>query len=230
MRAAEMALIRLCYVADLPSPGDTIKALQSGGMPAAASAGAPAPRGPGGGGGGAAARLASQPVSAVAPQPAQAMPAPKTFTEVVALFESKREARLVNYLMHHVHEVRCEPGLIEFRPEPSAPKDLASRLSEFLSHTTGRRWIASVSSAAGKPTLAAQKSANADSLRSAAEKNEIVLAIMKTFPGAKLDGVKRKGDETSLVAGLGTGSTTSDEEPPPAEEYPVDDDVPESET
>ncbi len=232
MRAAEMALIRLCYVADLPSPADAIKALQNGGGAVAASGGgAPAPRGPGGGGG-AAARLASQPVSAVAPQPAP-LPNPKSFTEVVALFEAKREARLVNCLMHHVHEVRCEPGLIEFRPEPTAPKDLASKLSEFLSNTTGRRWIASVSSAEGKPTLSAQKSANADSLRSAAEKNEIVLAIMKTFPGAKLDGVRRKGDETSLVAGLGGsvsgGAAVTDEEPPPPEEYPVDDDVPESE-
>ena len=58
------------------------------------------------------------------------LPTPRNFTEVVALFETRREARLVNYLMHHVHEVRCEPGLIEFRPEPKAPPDLAPRLSE----------------------------------------------------------------------------------------------------
>ena len=31
VRAAEMALIRLCYAADLPSPSDALKALQSGG-------------------------------------------------------------------------------------------------------------------------------------------------------------------------------------------------------
>ena len=41
-RAAEMALIRLCYAADLPSPADALKALQSGGGAPAAS-GAPAP-------------------------------------------------------------------------------------------------------------------------------------------------------------------------------------------
>ncbi|MBS0521716.1 MAG: DNA polymerase III subunit gamma/tau, partial [Proteobacteria bacterium] len=78
-RAAEMALIRLCYAADLPSPADAIKALQNGSAPATVAAavpagngaGAPTPR-PGGGGGAATARLASQPVTAVAPQPAQA--------------------------------------------------------------------------------------------------------------------------------------------------------------
>jgi DNA polymerase-3 subunit gamma/tau len=223
LRAAEMALIRLCYVADLPSPGDAIKALQNGGGVATGAPGPAAPRG-NGAGGGAAARLATQPVTAVAPQPA--MPAPRNFTEVVALFETKREARLVHSLMHHVHEVRCEPGLIEFRPEPKAPTDLAPRLSELLSQWTGRRWIASVSSAEGKPTLIQQKAIKADDLRSSAETNELVLAILKTFPGAKLDMVRRKGEQTSMLSGLGDFAA---DEPPPAEEYPVDDDIPESE-
>jgi DNA polymerase-3 subunit gamma/tau len=224
-RAAEMALIRLCYAADLPSPADALKQLQNGSTVPVAT-GAPAPRG--GGGGGPAARLAtSQPASAVAPQPVQAaadLPNPRNFTEVVALFESRREARLVNALMHHVHEVRCEPGLIEFRPEKTAPPDLASRLSDLLGKWTGRRWLASVSNAEGKPTLSQQKAVNADSLRNKAEANPLVQAILKTFPGAKLEAVKRKGEEASLLVGLGG----ADDEPPPAEEYPADDDIPES--
>ena len=226
LRAAEMALIRLCYVADLPSPADAIRTLQTG-APPANGAGAPAPRGGGGGGGGggAAARLASQPAAMVG-QPAEALPAPKNFTEVVALFETRREARLVNYLMHHVHEVRCEPGLIEFRPEPQAPPDLAHRLSECLGRWTGRRWIASVSSDPGKPTLVAQKATRADDLRGQAETNPVVQAILKTFPGAKLETVRRKGEQTSILAGL---ADAPGEEPPPAEEYPADDDIPESE-
>ena len=59
-------------------------------------------------------------------------------------------------------------------------------------------------------------------LRSLAENNALVQAIMKTFPGARLEAVRRKGEESSLVAGLG-------EEPPAAQEYPADDDIPESE-
>jgi DNA polymerase III subunit gamma/tau len=224
LRAAEMALIRLCYAADLPSPSDAIKALQNGATPApVAGVAAPAPRG--GGGGGAAARLATQPVVATASQPAAAQPNPKTFTEIVALFEARREARLVHHLMHHVHEVRCEPGLIEFRTQPKAPPDLAPRLSELLSQWTGRRWIATVSSAAGKPTLNEQKAAKGDELRSQAENNPLVQAILKTFPGARLDAVRRKGEQTSLVAGL----VEAGEEPPAGEEYPADDDIPESE-
>ncbi len=228
LRAAEMALIRLCYVADLPSPADAIKALQNGAAPGA-TGGAPAPRGNGGGGGGAAARLASQPANAVAPQPASAQPAPRNFTEVVALFETRREPRLVHHLMHHVHEVRCEPGLIEFRPEAQAPGDLAAKISALLSQWTGRRWIASVSSAAGKPTLMEQKSAKGDALRSAAENNVTVQAILKTFPGAKLETVRRKGEQTSMVAGLASDAPLADEAPLP-DEYPADDgDIPEGE-
>ncbi|MBI2735405.1 MAG: DNA polymerase III subunit gamma/tau [Rhodospirillales bacterium] len=224
LRAAEMALIRLCYAADLPSPSDAIKALQNGAAPGpAAAVAAPAPRG--GGGGGAAARLATQPVVAATGQPAAATPNPKSFTEIVALFEARREARLVHHLMHHVHEVRCEPGLIEFRPEPKAPPDLAPRLSELLGQWTGRRWIATVSSAAGKPTLNEQKAAKGDELRNQAENNPLVQAILKTFPGARLDAVRRKGEQTSLVAGL----VEAGDEPPDSEEYPADDDVPESE-
>jgi DNA polymerase III subunit gamma/tau len=142
------------------------------------------------------------------------------------LFEEKRQPTIVHHLMHYVHEVRCEPGLIEFRPEPKAPADLAAKLSDFLSQWTGRRWIASVSSAEGKPTLAQQKATRADDLRSRAEADPVVQAILKTFPGAKLDAVRRKGEETSLVAGLAMPG--GDDEPPPAEEYPADDDIPES--
>ena len=228
LRAAEMALIRLCYSSELPTPGDAIKALQNGAAPAATS-GAPAPRG---GSGGAAARLAAQPAAQAVGQPAAATPAPRNFTEVVALLETRREARLVHHLMHHVHEVRCEAGLIEFRPEPKAPPDLAPRLSELLSQWTGRRWVASISSDAGKPTLAEQKAARGDALRSEAENNATVQAILKTFPGARLEAVRRKGDAGSLVAGLhgsGLDEPMADDAPLP-EDYPADDDIPESDT
>jgi DNA polymerase III subunit gamma/tau len=225
LRAAEMALIRLCYAADLPSPSDAIKTLQNGAGPVTSVAPAPAPAPRGGGGG---ARLATQPV-ATAAQPATAPPNPRTFTEIVALFEARREARLVHHLMHHVHEVRCEPGLIEFRPEPKAPTDLAPRLSDLLGQWTGRRWIASVSSDAGKPTLVEQKAAQGDELRNRAENDPLVQAILKTFPGAKLDAVRRKGEQTSLVAGLAGAGEIGAGDGPMSEDYPADDDVPESE-
>jgi DNA polymerase-3 subunit gamma/tau len=94
-----------------------------------------------------------------------------------------------------------------------------------LGKWTGRRWLASVSNAEGKPTLAQLKAASADSLRSRAEADPLVQAILKTFPGAKLEAVRRKGEDASLLAGL-DGAI---DEPPPGEDYPADDDIPESE-
>ncbi len=83
-----------------------------------------------------------------------------------------------------------------------------------------------MSSDAGKPTLNEQKTVKGDELRTQAENNPLVLAILKTFPGAKLDAVRRKGEQTSLLAGL---QGPPGEEPPPAEDYPADADIPESE-
>src|SRR4029453_4971672 len=151
--------------------------------PTPAAAAPPPARG--GGGGGAATRLATQPVVAAASQPATATPNPKSFTEIVALFEARREARLVHHLMHHVHEVRCEPGLIEFRPEPKAPVDLAARLSGLLAQWKGGGWVGWVSPEPGKPPLVEQKAVQGDQLRSRAEADPLVQAILKTFPGAK---------------------------------------------
>ena len=75
LRAAEMALIRLCYAADLPSPADAHQVAaerRRAGAGAGASA-SPAPRG--GGGGGAAARLATAAgVSAVRPAGRRPLP------------------------------------------------------------------------------------------------------------------------------------------------------------
>ena len=162
-----------------------------------------------------------------AAQPARgALPNPKSFTEIVALFEARREARLVHHLMHHVHEVRCEPGLIEFRPAAQGaarPGAAAQRALEPMDRPALDRLGVVAPRASRRST--SRRRPRRDELRSQAENNPLVQAILKTFPGAKLDAVRRKGEQTSLVAGLAEAG----EEPPPAEEYPADDDIPESE-
>ena len=203
-----MALIRLCYAADLPTPADAMKALQNGG-----GAPAPAPRPPAvapaacgaarwrrgrPAGRRAAGDARSARRSRCRRQPAQA----EELHRGRGAVREQREARLVHALMHHVHEVRCEPGLIEFRPEPEAPATSRRASASCLGQWTGRRWIASVSSDAGRPTSAQQKAAKPTTLRSHGREHPLVQAILKTFPGATLEAVRRKGDAASLVAGL----------------------------
>jgi DNA polymerase III subunit gamma/tau len=196
LQAAEMVLVRLAYVADLPAPADLVRQLERGGEAGAA----PAPRGPaaaapGGGarlaeGAGAVSRLAVAPEPTVAP----ATPQPQSFLEVVQLFDERREGLLRAHLFSHVHLVHFEPGRIEFRPAPGAPRELANRLGQLLTEWTGARWVAVVSDEEGQPTLREQAEARDASLKNEAAQHPLVRKVLETFPGARIEAVRELGE------------------------------------
>jgi len=215
VQAAEMVLVRLAYVADLPAPADLVKALASEG-----SAGKPGPvRAPAGAATGPLGSAAAVSVTraanlepsgagprmalAVAPEPAPTSAAaamPRNFNEVVALFDQKREALLRSHLFANVHLVRFEPGHIELRPTEVAPRDLANRLGRLLSEWTGERWVVSVSQAEGEPSLREQAAARDEMLRHEATAHPLVRAVLETFPGARIEAVReivREGAPTA---------------------------------
>ena len=182
--AAEMILIRLCYVADLPPPGDLVRRLTSGGgAPAAAG-----PQGSPGGGGMTRAVANGMPVSEAAPMPSG--PRLSSFRDVAMLVKEKREAMLHAHLLHSVHVVRFAPPVIEIRTEPDAPRELASRLAALLTEATGTRWTIALSTAAGEPTLAAAGNAADAARREEAADHPLIQAIMAAFPGAKMESVR----------------------------------------
>ena len=194
--AAEMVLIRLCHVSDLPSPGDLVRRLASGGS--AHVQGASAPASPGGGAraiaGGARAAESDpspglDPGVAVASDTVQAAPRLASFRDVTALVAERREAMLHAHLVHSVHVVRFAPPVIELRPQPEAPRDLAAQLAALLADATGTRWTIALSAAPGQATLAEQGSAADTARRSAAADHPLVRAIMDAFPGARIDTV-----------------------------------------
>jgi DNA polymerase III subunit gamma/tau len=198
--AAEMVLIRLCHVADLPPPCDLVRRLTSGAPQPAVSA-APLPTGgPVGGPTGGSMRAMAGGVAAADPAPTQA-PAPRlqSFRDVVALVAERREAMLHAHLVHSVHLVRFAPPVIELRPQPDAPRDLASKLAALLTDATGTRWTIALSAAEGTATLADQGSAADLARRSAAADHPLVRAIMEAFPGARIDQVH---DATADAYGL----------------------------
>jgi DNA polymerase-3 subunit gamma/tau len=198
--AAEMVLIRLCHVSDLPSPAELVRRLGSGG-PVAAT-----PAAPGGGGdngtraaagapplarslaravGSASARAEAMPV----PDTAPAGPVLNSFRDVAALVKDQREAMLHAHLLHSTHLVRFAPPVIEFRTEPDAPRDLAPKLAALLSNATGTRWTIALSTAAGEATLAQQGNEAEAGRREAAADHPLIRAIMGAFPGARIDSV-----------------------------------------
>jgi DNA polymerase-3 subunit gamma/tau len=227
-QAAEMVIIRLAYAADLPTPADLVRQFQT--QPAAAPGSAPLAgpggSGPGGGGRGALAAapmtaaqaahpapraalsapvaqaVASAPTSAPAPAVAAS---PRDFRALVKLFADNREGSLYAHLTRSVHLVRLEPGVLELRPEPAAPKDLVNRLGPLLSEWTGRRWtVAANFEAPGQPTLAEQDAASEAQSRHDAGAHPLVRAVLEAFPGARIteirDTTPAPEDEPALVS------------------------------
>jgi len=198
LAAAEMVLIRLMHAANLPDPADLVRRLSEGGS-AAAPAGRSAAQESGRGDGPRASASSAprlQPQSQIAAQPAPrnapaaSMPQPQSFGDVVALFQAKREAILAAHLQSDVHLVQFEIGRIDFRPSDKAPSNLATRVAASLNEWTGKRWLISVSSHAGEPTLKEQAAAMAAAQHAEAAQHPLVKAVQAAFPGASIDEVR----------------------------------------
>ena len=123
------------------------------------------------------------------PAPETTAPRLASFRDVTALVAEQREAMLHAHLIHSVHLVRFAPPVIELRPQPEAPKDLAPRLAALLTEATGTRWTIALSAAEGEPTVAAQGNAADAARRTVAAEHPLVRAIMTAFPGARIDTV-----------------------------------------
>jgi DNA polymerase-3 subunit gamma/tau len=232
--ALEMLMVRLAFVADLPSPAEMVKRLGSTGGEAGAASAAPsapvgavvatarplrveaageigAPTALAGGGAPALARRAEPaPIAPAAPSPS-ALPDPRSFEAVVELFGARREALLRTQLAANVHLVHFEPGRLEFRPEPAAPRDLASKVGDLLSQWTGRRWVVSIASAGGAPTLHEQQRADTAQRHEAAASHPLIRAVLDAFPGATIQAVRDLTPDEPVAA------DTTDEPDEPGE-------------
>lgn len=187
MMAAEMAVIRLTHVAELPSPDDIVRRLADAPPPA------PRPAGPSGGGGGGSVRAQANGGARMAEQPAsapQAVASPlakyRSFPDVVALIRENRDMKLLADVEDFVHIVRYAPGRIEFRPDEQAPGDLAQNLGARLSNWTGERWMVTITRDQGEPTISEQNRQARKAEEDEAAQHPMIAAALKTFPGARI--------------------------------------------
>jgi DNA polymerase-3 subunit gamma/tau len=136
-----------------------------------------------------------------------ALPDPQTFADVVALFEAKREGILHAHLLNAVHLVNFEPGRIEFRPNESAPRDLAMQVMNSLGTWTGKRWMVAISREAGQATLGEQATAKREARKAQAAQHPLVRAVLDAFPGSAIEAVRGTMVETAAPTGgpPGTG-------------------------
>ncbi len=200
--AAEMALIRVAYAAELPPPSDLIKQLREQREAARAEGGVEAaPLGGGGGGGGSKASrfggsnggggggvrmLQAQPMAEVVQAASLAAPMPQTFREVAELFATNREGGLYAELCRYVHLVRMAAGQLTLRVERGASAHLVGRLGQCLNEWTGQRWMIAVVDEEGLPTLAQEDEAIVKGRHERAAAHPLMQAVLCAFPEAKL--------------------------------------------
>jgi DNA polymerase-3 subunit gamma/tau len=192
LASAEMALIRLAYASDLPTPEETIRKLSQ------ASDGprhAPAPSG-GGGAPRASMRLAATAPAPVAPAstpPPPAAPVSRLtrFDDVVALARAKRDIQLTQALERDVRLSRFEPGSIAFTLVEGAESGLAQTLSRRLQEWTSERWMVALVPGTSAPTLHETAQAREAERTSNAASHPLVQKVLDRFKGARIVDVRR---------------------------------------
>jgi len=208
--AAEMVLVRIAYVADMPTPDEAIRMIQQNGgsspvvsgasaaprsassapmasMPQASPrAGSPAPR--------AETSARPQPMASSEPQSAPALRI-SSFPQLIALAGEKRDLLTKTALEADMRLVRIEDGRLEIALEAHASRGLVNELSRKLELWTGRRWTVIVSNEAGQPTVRSQSLAEKSQRERAAEADPRVQEVLARFPGTKVVEVRRLAAE-----------------------------------
>ena len=199
--AVEMALIRLCYAADLPGPEEALKALRDG-EPIPGGGGGVSPSG-GGTTASAGAFAAQVRIAAPAPQAApQTTAALASFEDVLALIQAKRDITLLMDVQQYVRPISFRPGVIEFEPAPRAPSDLTRRLSSRLKEWTGQTWLVATAGGGGAESAWERQKREERETRDQILADPFVMSVMDAFPGAELLGVRQlavpQGEAVSL--------------------------------
>jgi DNA polymerase III subunit gamma/tau len=186
--AVEMALIRLCYAADLPGPEEALKALREGGD---LSGGGP-PTQSGGGGGGSTGRGGASPRMAVQTAPAISQEIMlQSFDDVVALIDKRRDIALRLDVQKYVRLISFRVGAISFEPAPGAPNNLSQRLSVRLKEWTGQPWLVAAETGGGAETLAERQAKEHEAIRAEALADPFIQSVMQVFPGAELTEIRQ---------------------------------------
>ena len=196
LASAEMALIRLAYASDLPSPEEALRKI------AEATSGGPrhAPALPSIGGG---PRMAAS-AAATRQEPAPAAHAPPlrseanaalaqrlaSFEDLVALARAKRDIQLVQALESDVRLHRFEAGSISFSLAEGGLPSLAQTLSKRLQDWTGERWMVALTQGSTAPTLREAVAAREAERTSGATEHPLVRKVLERFKGARIVDVR----------------------------------------
>ena len=164
LMAAEMIMIRLCYLSNIPTPAALIEKIETGKPITTAHAEKPAAK------------------------PKLVL---NDFEDLVQLFHQQREMLLYQYLLNDVHLIEFEPLRVKIRQTSSVPHNFANKIAAFLQEWTGDKWTIVVSSDDGNPTLSAQtEQAKSDQIDEFAG-HDMVQEVLQNFSNAKIKDISR---------------------------------------
>ena len=216
LSAAEMIIMRLLYMSDLPSPGDVIAALKKAPDGPVTGGGAPINGGeknqgsegnlaPSHNDSGAGAHTMSRSVNGpelhFESTPEQAintapnavnnqLPRLESFADVLELIGEKRDVKLKLQLEEYAELVRFSPGSIELHLLDGATDGLAGDLTNKLSRWTGTRWMVALSHERGQETIGSQRRVREQKELEQIKTHPSVLDVMQNFPGAEIVSIK----------------------------------------
>lgn len=213
MMAAEMAVIRITHIADLPTPEALIEQIQTNDED-------DPPPPPSGGGG---VRGAGVPTRrhrhtlrharagmgnnrpsthgslALALSAEDQLAHLTQFDHVLAVIEEQRDTKLLVDIERGVHLIDYRPGVIEFRPASEAPADLIPRWQRLLQFKTGAPWRFVLHNDGGAPTLFQKAQAQAQKEEAEIKKEPVVEAVLRHFPNAKISTIAPRGELNAHV-------------------------------
>ena len=202
MMAAEMAVIRITHVSDLPSPEELVKKLTS---THSESEGIKK-----GNSGGSVSNTTSsnfKPTQQTETRPiknegntALALDTETldlqypTFESVLEIIRKFRDMKLLIDVENSVRLSSYVPGRIEFTPTENAPKDLAQRLGQLLQNWTGFRWAITVVGNCSGETIQEQRNAKDATLKREAKLHPFVKTVFDNFPKASIIEIKSQAE------------------------------------
>ena len=198
MMAAEMAIIRITHVSDLPSPGELVKKLTNSQpdntvVKKESSEGATTnttssnyiqshskETNSTSTGGNTALALDAETLALQYP----------TFESVLEIIRKFRDMKLLIDVENSIRLSSYMPGRIEFTPTKDAPKDLAQRLGQLLQSWTGFRWAVTVVSHCSAKTIQEHRNAEEAQLKLDAKLHPFVKTVFEKFPKASITEIK----------------------------------------
>jgi len=167
--AAEMALLRLIYAADMPDPASLMARLSGEGAAAVTSS--------------TSAAKASGPTARI----------PSDFVGLIKVVEQSGKHLLSQQLHDQVGLVRYAPLELVLKPMRPLGADWARDLALALKTATGATWQVSLSDEPGEASLLDQEKMAEERVRADVLADPNVRAVMNAFPGSEIESFSNKG-------------------------------------